>query len=322
VTAAPPTGKIPSPGIRPDLGAGRSTPYARPVIKEPVWTWEVPLYFYTGGLGGASAALAFGAELTGNERLARRAWAVALAGVGASPVLLTSDLGRPMRFVYMLRVFKVTSPMNVGSWLLTAAGAATGAAALDSWTGALGPVGRISRPLAAVLGMPLSTYTAALIANTAVPAWHEVRHELPFVFGASALASAGAGATIAAPHRDSRPARVLAAAGAAAELALLEFMERRAGDLGDAYKSGRAGTLGMLGKALSGTGAALIATRGRRSPAAARAGAALVSAGALAMRWSVFKAGQQSAANPLHTVAPQRARIERGETHGSVRQAA
>jgi hypothetical protein len=292
------------------------------VIKEPTWTWEVPVYLYTGGLGGASATLAFGAELTGNQQLARRAWAVALAGVGVSPLLLTADLGRPLRFVYMLRVFKVTSPMSVGSWLLAAAAPATGLAALGSWTGRLGRAGRISRPLAALIGMPLSTYTAALIANTAVPAWHEVRHEMPFVFAASALASAGAGATIAAPHGDSAPARALAAAGAAAEVALVEFMERRAGDLRDAYTSGRAGTLGMLGKGLSATGAVLIATRGRRSSGAARAGAALVSAGALAMRWSVVTAGRQSAANPAHTIAPQRARIERGETHGSVRRAA
>jgi Polysulphide reductase, NrfD len=322
VSTAPPTGKLPSPGVRPDLGASRSTPYARPVIKEPVWSWEVPVYLYTGGLGGASATLAFGAEVAGNERFARRAWGVALAGVGLSPLLLMSDLGRPLRFLNMLRVFKVTSPMSVGSWLLAAAGPTIGVAALGSWTGRLGPAARICRPLAGLIGMPLSTYTAALLANTAVPAWHEVRHEMPFVFAASALASAGAGATIAAPHGDSGPARALAAAGAGAEVALVQFMEHRAGDLGDAYKSGGAGTLGTIGKVLSGTGAALIATRGRRSVAAARAGAALVSAGALAMRWSVFKAGSQSAANPVHTVAPQRARIERGETHGSVRRAA
>ena len=92
--------------------------YGRPVIKEPVWTPEIPVYFFTGGLAGASAGLGVLAELRGNEVLARRAWAVALAGVAVSPVLLISDLGVPTRFLNMLRMFKVTSPMSVGSWIL------------------------------------------------------------------------------------------------------------------------------------------------------------------------------------------------------------
>src|SRR5439155_9437640 len=94
--------------------------YGQPVIKEPIWTWEIPCYFFTGGVAGASAGLAFLAELRGNGVLGRRAWAVALTGVSVSPALLTSDLGKPVRFVNMLRMFKVTSPMSVGSWILTA----------------------------------------------------------------------------------------------------------------------------------------------------------------------------------------------------------
>ena len=156
--------------------------YGHPVIKQPVWKPEIPFYFFFGGLGGASAGLALLAQARGNEELARRAWANALAGVAASPLLLISDLGKPARFLNMLRVFKVTSPMSVGSWLLSASGLATTLAAADAWTGRLPAPGRVARPLAAGLGLPLATYTAALVANTAVPVWHEARTTLPFLF--------------------------------------------------------------------------------------------------------------------------------------------
>ena len=165
----------------------------RPVIKPPVWTWEIPFYFYTGGLAGASAGLARAAESRGNDVLARRASAVALAGAIASPALLVSDLGRPERFLHMLRLFNPTSPMSIGSWTLAAFGAASGIGWIDRAV-ARGriPGGRHARTAAAALGLPLSSYTAALVANTAVPVWHEARRSLPFVFVAGAAASAGA----------------------------------------------------------------------------------------------------------------------------------
>src|SRR4051794_35011715 len=166
--------------------------YGQPVIKEPTWTWEIPCYFYTGGLGGASAGLAYLSELRGDDELARRAWAAALAGVAVSPALLTSDLGKPLRFINMLRVFKVTSPMSVGSWVLTASGMTTAVAAANAWAGLFPASARVARPAAALLGLPLSTYTGALVANTAVPVWHEARGLLPVVFASGAAASAGA----------------------------------------------------------------------------------------------------------------------------------
>src|SRR5204862_3440317 len=96
--------------------------YGRPILKEPVWTPEIPIYFFAGGMAGAAAAAAWLAEIRGNDDLARRAWLVALGGATASPALLISDLGRPARFLNMLRMFKVTSPMSVGSWILAGAG--------------------------------------------------------------------------------------------------------------------------------------------------------------------------------------------------------
>ena len=92
--------------------------HGQPVLKAPTWTWEIPYYLFTGGLAGASAGLAYACELHGDDVLARRAWAASLAGVSVSPLLLVHDLGRPMRFLNMLRVIKVTSPMSIGSWIL------------------------------------------------------------------------------------------------------------------------------------------------------------------------------------------------------------
>jgi polysulfide reductase-like protein len=294
--------------------------YGRPVLKKPVWSAEIPFYFFTGGLAGASAGLAFGAGLAGNDELARRAWLNAFAGIAASPPLLVSDLGRPARFFNMLRLFKVTSPMSVGSWVLAGSGLATTLAAADAWTGLVpAAVARPARPAAAVLGLPLVTYTAALVANTAVPAWHEARRTLPFVFAASAAMSAGGAALLTTPVERAAPARRLAVGGAAVSATAMELMSRRLGALGAPYQSGAAGTLKHVATALTLTGGGLVAGLGRRRGAAA-AGGALLLAGAVCERWSVFRAGSQSAADPHATIGPQRARIDAGERRGAITQ--
>ncbi|MFZ0040825.1 MAG: NrfD/PsrC family molybdoenzyme membrane anchor subunit, partial [Solirubrobacteraceae bacterium] len=133
--------------------------HGQPVLKKPTWTWEVPCYFFTGGLAGASAGLAYLCELRGDEVLARRAWAMSMVGIGVSPPLLISDLGRPERFLNMLRMFKVTSPMSVGSWILSVSGTTTAIAAAHSWLGLFPRLSRLARPTAALFGLPLSTYT-------------------------------------------------------------------------------------------------------------------------------------------------------------------
>jgi formate-dependent nitrite reductase membrane component NrfD len=309
--------------------------YGQPVIKEPVWSWEIPIYFFTGGLGGASAGLAWASELRGNEELARRAWAVSLGGVLVSPALLISDLGRPARFLNMLRMFKVTSPMSVGSWLLAASGTAIGTAAAGE---ALPPslrrrlparVRRLldgaspaAKPAAALLGLPLSTYTAALVASTSVPAWHEARHTLPFLFGAGAAASAGAAAVIATPAQDAAPARRLALIGVVGELAAARAMEERLGDLARPYQEGVPGTLSRAAQFITGVGGVALAAAGSRNRPAAAAGAGMIATGAFLERWAVFRAGFASAADPSFTVGPQREKIERGETRGAARRAA
>ena len=296
------------------LGTEMDSYYGRPIIKEPVWKPEVPAYFFTGGLAGASSVLHVAAELAGNERLGKTSLYVGAAGDLVSPVLLVSDLGRPERFLNMLRVFKVTSPMSVGSWVLAVSGTASGTAAALELLGVLKPVKVAADTVAALVGPALSTYTGTLLANTAVPVWHEARRELPWLFGASASASAGAAAAVFTPTEYAGPARRLAVLGAAAELGLMEAMKRRLGFVGEVYDQGDARKSGRIAKTCTAAGAALLARAGKRNRAASIGGGALMLAGGLALRWSVFRAGFQSARDPRYTVIPQRERKQARQT--------
>jgi formate-dependent nitrite reductase membrane component NrfD len=214
----------------------------------------------------------------------------------------------------MLRVFKVTSPMSVGSWILSVSGGASATAATLEQLRLLRPVRKLAEGVWFMSGPPLATYTGALLANTANPVWSEARDELPWLFGASATACAGAAATLVTPPAVAAPARRAAIGGALAELALRATMEKRLGFVGEVYKRGEAGKYAFLSKALTATGSLVLAARGRRSRAAAAGGSALILAGGLALRWSVFKAGFQSARDPRYTVVPQK---ERAATRGA-----
>jgi formate-dependent nitrite reductase membrane component NrfD len=285
--------------------------YGRPVIKEPVWTPEVPIYFFTGGLAGASAGLAFGARLLGRKKLARVATGNAFAGVAVSPVLLISDLGVPKRFFNMLRVFKISSPMSVGSWIISVEGGLLAVTASHEFLGWFPrPLARAAEALAALFGMPLATYTAALIANTAVPVWHEGRKELPFAFAGGSAMAAGAAAALLAPD-EAGPARRLAILGAVTEAVTMEYSKSSMGMVAEPYSTGVAGKLEKATMACAGGGAAaLIAAEATRSRTLGRLGSALALAGSMLGRWMVFKAGFQSAAAPQYTVEPQRERRE------------
>ena len=292
------------------VGTDMQSYYGRPILKEPVWQPEIPFYFFTGGIAGGCSLLHGLARVAGHDRLAKTALYVSAAADAVSPALLVSDLGRPERFLNMLRVFKVTSPMSVGSWILFVSGGASTTAAALELLGVLRPLKWAGELVSFATGAPLATYTGTLLADTAIPVWHEARQELPWLFGMSAAASAGAATTLLLPQGDAGPARRLAIAGVAAELGLMEAMQHRLGFVGEVYKKGAAGKLARASKVLTAAGAAVLATRGRRSRGAAIAGSSLVLAGELALRWSVFRAGFQSARDPRYTVIPQKQRKE------------
>jgi len=267
----------------------------RPVLKRPVWTWEIPVYFFVGGLAGASALLGLAADLAGQGALARNARMAAATGAMVSPLLLISDLGRPERFANMLRVFRPTSPMSVGSWTLALFGGAAAAAAAADVTGRGRRLGRVAGAAAGLLGPGLATYTAVLVGQTSVPAWARARRRLPAVFAASAAASAGGLACVVTPPGQARAARVLATGGAIAELAAGGWMEAGLGDHAIVYRRGRSAGWARAARALTLTGAGLTGVLGGRRWAAAMGGAALLG-GSLCMRLAVWRAGPDSAA--------------------------
>jgi polysulfide reductase-like protein len=293
-------------GVGPSADGFRSY-YGKPVVKEPVWEPTIPAYFFFGGTAGATASLGLAARLTGNAALARAATYANAVAIAVSPPLLIADLGRPERFLNMLRMFKVTSPMSVGTWIVSASGLASGAAAALELVGRLPRAKLAAEATAGALGPFLATYTAALLADTSIPVWHEARRELPFIFAGSSAASAGAACALLTSPSAAHPARRLALAGAALELAASAAMQHRLGFLAEPYRHGRTRTLDITARTLSAAGA-LGMLGGRRRSVAVGAGALLL-AGSLIQRFAVFRAGFASARDPRYTIASQRQRV-------------
>lgn len=307
-----------------------SSYYGRQIIKTPTWkNPEVPIYFFLGGAAGTASVIGALAEFTGRPTLARNAEYTAGLGAVASVVLLIDDLGRPARFLHMLRVFKVTSPLSVGSYILSPFSALASAAAglqllglrpvasaatkvlpfLPRVAGAFPVLRKLTAVGAAAFGGPMATYTAVLIANTAVPSWHAPYDELPFVFAGSAMA-AGGGITMAlTPVDEAGPARRVALTGVGVELAAIHRVENGHGVVSEPYHLGKAGALLRAAKAATLGGAGITALAGR-TRAGSVAGGVLLAAGSLLTRMGVFEAGMQSAKDPKYTVVPQRARLE------------
>jgi len=297
--------------------------YGRPILKPPVWKWDIAAYLFTGGLAAGSALLAAGGQLTGRPALRRGGRLSALGAVGASTYFLVRDLGRPDRFHHMLRVAKPTSPMSVGTWILSVFGPAAGVAAVAeaaAWLperGVLGLVRRVLPPaghaaglVAAATAPALATYTGVLLADTAVPSWHEAYPELPVIFAGSALASGAGVGLLAARPGQAGPARRLAVAGAALELYGSHRVEHRIGLLSEPYRTGRPGRLLRAGRNLTmvGVAGALV---GRRSRLLSGLSGLALMAASVATRFGIFYGGVASARDPKYTVVPQRERLAR-----------
>lgn len=296
--------------------------YDRPIVRASPWETDIPAYIFLGGLAGGSALLAAGADLTGRPGLRRSGRISAMAAITASFAALVHDLGRPSRFYRMLRVVKITSPMSVGTWILTGFGPLAGLAAASELGRLLpaplrrmlgGPRGHLARAAglgAAGLGPAVASYTAVLLTNTATPTWHEGRRHLPLVFVASAAAAAGGMGMLAAPLAESGPARAFAVAGAAVDLVVSQRMESSMGVTAEPLHDGAAGRYLLAAKSLTIAGATLAALAGRRSRSAAGLAGAALLAGSACTRFGIFSAGQQSAADPRYVVVPQRARLD------------
>jgi Polysulphide reductase, NrfD len=295
--------------------------YGRPVLKPPAWEDDIAYYFFLGGLAACSSGLAAGADLTGRPALRRGGRVGALAALGAGTYYLIHDLGRPERFHHMLRVAKPTSPMSVGTWIIAGYGLPMGVAAMAELMPAavrrtlmgrlLGALARPAGLAAAGIAPGVATYTAVLCAQTAVPSWHEAHEELPFIFTASAAASAGGLGMILAPVTEAAPARRLATYGAIVELAASRRLESRLGLLAEPYLTGRAHTYLQRAATLTSGGALGAMMFGRRSRIAAVASGIALLAGGFYERLGILEAGRASTRDPKYVVQPQRERLER-----------
>ncbi|MFF4761748.1 NrfD/PsrC family molybdoenzyme membrane anchor subunit [Streptomyces sp. NPDC001292] len=290
-----------------------SSYYGKPVLKKPTWkSVDIAGYLCLGGLAGGSSLLAAGAQATGRPALARTAKLGAAGAISASLAALVHDLGRPARFLNMLRVLKPTSPMSVGSWLLAGYAPLTMAAAATDVAGRYRVLGAGATAGAAVLGPAVATYTAVLISDTAVPSWHEGYREMPFVFAGSGASAAAGLALACVPAEQAGPAHRMAVLAAALEMGAFQLMKRRMGLAAEPFEQGRAKRLLRTAEVLTAGGTALAMVAGRRrggrAPAVV-AGLALLS-GSAALRFGVFHAGVASAADPKYTVLPQRERLQ------------
>jgi formate-dependent nitrite reductase membrane component NrfD len=288
--------------------------YGMAVLNAPVWEErEVAGYLFLGGLSGASSILAAAADLSGNPRLADRSRLCASTAITVSLLALIKDLGRPERFYDMLRVFKPTSPMSVGTWIISTYAPLNFLASASTLTGRYPSVGRWSGIGAGVWGSLVATYTGALIADTAVPAWHGGHREMPFLFAGSSAMAAGGFGLLAAPLDENGAAWTLALMGAGVELVTEQLYERRLGLVAETLEGDTAGPRMRRAKALAGGGLALAVAGGRRSRLAATiAGGALMAASGFT-RFGIFAAGMASAEDPRYTVEPQRQGIHARE---------
>lgn len=308
------------------------TYYNRPVVKAPPWEWPIAAYLFLGGAAGGSAILGLGAQLTGRPALRRNSRLAALGTAGAGSLALIADLGRPERLLNMFRVFKPSSPMNMGSWLLAAFGASSGVAAateLDELTGRKIPLPDMLRntlKLAAspagavtgVLGAPLAVYTAILFSDTAVPAWNSAKDHLPFLFVSSAAAASGGLAMITTPVEETGPARGFAVLGAVGDVAATKIQDARMDEVSnEPYRTGRPGALLKWAERLVVAGGVGAAVGGRNRVIAGLSGAALLAGSALT-RFGVLEAGLASVRDPKYVVDPQKRRLEERRRAGTV----
>jgi formate-dependent nitrite reductase membrane component NrfD len=286
--------------------------YDRPVVKEPVWIWAVPAYFFVGGMAGAAATLGGLAQILGRgnlDGLIRRCRALAAAGSAAGGGLLIHDLGRPERFLNMLRVFRPTSPMSMGSWMLAAVGSLSSLSLVaDKRSPALANVAGFG---AGVLGPPFSGYTGVLLSDTSIPVWAAASKGLPVLFVASSMSTATA--LLEAMDLSDEEATIVWRLGFISEIAELlagTAVEREASGVervGRPLSEGVSSTLWKASKFLTSAGLG-VSMLGKKKRWAARLSTALGVSGALALRFALWQAGRASARDPQATFELQRAR--------------
>jgi hypothetical protein len=300
-------GKVSGLGVRPPgapfpQASSETGYYGVPMLKEPAWTWQVPLYFFVGGAAGSAGVLGAVADWVGDDyELARDARWVAIGGAALSGALLTWDLGRPSRFLNMLRVFKPQSPMSVGAWVLTAfanfAAAAKFADIVGERFGNSTPV-KIMRGMgnlgALAFGLPFHNYTGVLIGATAIPVWNKKVGSLPRHFGMSGLQACVSILELMG-HEDSRALNMLGLLSAVVETWEGYTIELARDRVLDPLKRGGSGWATRAGGLLSGPIPLVLRMLAWNSPELRRAAAWSGILGSIITRIAWIQAGHVSA---------------------------
>jgi hypothetical protein len=330
-------GRIDRAGIRPagapfPMASPQTGYYGIPMLKQPAWTWQIPPYFFAGGAAGSAAVLGMVSRWIGGDReLTRDCRYIAAVGTAVSSALLISDLGRPARFLGMMRVFKPKSPMSMGAWTLAVFGTFSAGAAFAEMLShrfdrlPLRLMGDLSEGLSALAGLPFSNYTGVLIGASVIPVWNENVGTLPIHFGMSGLNSA-VGILELLGHEN--PALNTLGMGAAA-IETIEgiSIETSRKPAMEPLKHGPSGMITRMGGVLSGPfplalRIAAAFTGSRRSRQLRKLAAASSIAGSMLTRIAWIHAGHVSANNwrlPLEIPEP-RAAVEAGRS-GTLNQA-
>ncbi|MFL6446564.1 MAG: NrfD/PsrC family molybdoenzyme membrane anchor subunit [Bryobacteraceae bacterium] len=285
--------------------------YGTPVLKQPVWIWTIAAYFYVGGVAGMSATLGAAAQLAGGEKMrslvTKTRW-ISIVGALISTGFLIHDLGRPERFLNMLRVFKVTSPMSMGSWILSAFSSAAGAAAVLP----LGP--RLFRPLAGLFGivaglfgLPLAAYTGVLLMHTAVPLW---KNPLWLILALCSGAAAAGSFLELLPlnSKEARAVELFGLIGKVGEVVVATSIEKDVAHVervGRPLHDGFTGFLWQSAKVLTVVSAVISLSPGHSRTKRVAAGILGTAAG-VCVRFAYFLAGKRSARDPRATFEQQR----------------
>lgn len=294
------------------------TYYGAPMLKESVWGIDIPLYYYCGGAAGAALTLGAAVQLAARghkfqrelRKLSARCHWIGIAGSTAGAALLIHDLGRPSRFLYMLRVFRPTSPMNMGAWILAvAAPSAITTGVLINRPGLLGYIGDCSGYVSGIFGAALAGYTGVLVSNTVLPIWQASRRWMPVLFIASAAATAASILDLFyAPDAARRVTQLYGTAGRIVELAAAKRVEQLAScipKVGEPFHQGPAALVWKAAAAL--TAASLVVSLlPVKSEKKWRVAGFLGATGSLCLRLAVHYLSNASARDPRAAIQQQR----------------
>ncbi|NLD67402.1 MAG: polysulfide reductase NrfD [Limnobacter sp.] len=302
-----------------------TTYYGQPALKPAPWDWKVPVYTFVTPVAGAAQLIGTIADLAAGERAAsivRRARYGAVLGAALGGPLLIGDLHTPARWYNMLRIFRATSPMSIGSWLLTSFGAFSSVLALAHYASERSAGAGLPRLLvavarwpAAVTGAGMSFYSASLFTATSSPLWAAAPRSLSVKFGSSAVAAAAAGLSLF-EQAGARPSPATAAldgiAGAATAMNLGASVVaarhwREQGVKGPlegpsaTAASYRIGAI-LLGQLLPLACYAINASRAKPSRALSMLASASVLCGSYLMRVGVIEGGKHSSERPVDSL--------------------